>query len=158
MYELEEPFRWLADVSVIQAFESGVLDLPDFNFTGDDYRYRFEPEAKHRFIGILRERFNSGVHYNGRVLKWDTIIEQKAIELGRFLTGKSAIPDFSDPAPILERHDDVELRTKILGLAHSKAKELGIGKNTLHYLRKRAQASHSLYVYRKIRDRLSNMD
>jgi hypothetical protein len=30
----------------MEAFESEVLDLPDFYFIGDDYRYRFEPEAK----------------------------------------------------------------------------------------------------------------
>jgi len=42
-YALQEPFRWIADVTVMEAFESGVLDLPDFHFTGDDYKYRFEP-------------------------------------------------------------------------------------------------------------------
>jgi hypothetical protein len=52
---------------------------------GDDYRYRFEPEAKERFLDLFRERFNSAVRYNGRALKWDTVIEQKALELGRFL-------------------------------------------------------------------------
>ena len=34
----------------MEAFESGVLDLPDFYFTGDDHRYRFEPEVKRRFL------------------------------------------------------------------------------------------------------------
>jgi len=33
---------------VEEAFESGVLDVPDFYFTGDDYRYRFDTEAKRR--------------------------------------------------------------------------------------------------------------
>jgi hypothetical protein len=41
-YDLQEPFRWLAGLSVIQAFESSTLDLHDFYFTGDDYRYRFD--------------------------------------------------------------------------------------------------------------------
>jgi CRISPR-associated protein Cas1 len=75
VYDLQEPFRWLADVSVIEAFESRVLDLPNFYFTGDDYRYRFEPEAKQRFIDLIRERFNAGVNHDGRVLKWDTVIQ-----------------------------------------------------------------------------------
>lgn len=68
-YDLQEPFRWLVDLSVIQAFESRMLELRDFYFTGDDYRYRFEPEVKRRFIQVLREQFNSGVRYKGRVLK-----------------------------------------------------------------------------------------
>jgi CRISPR-associated protein Cas1 len=50
VYDLQEPFRWLVDVSVIQAFESRALELSDFYFTGDDYRYRFETQAKQRFI------------------------------------------------------------------------------------------------------------
>ena len=86
---------------MIQAFESKTLELHDFYFT-DDYRYRFEPDAK-RFIEVLRERFNSGVNYRGRVLKWDTVIEQKANELGRFLVGKLSTPNFTEPAPVLER-------------------------------------------------------
>ena len=30
VYDLQEPFRWIADVAVMGAFESGVLDLPGF--------------------------------------------------------------------------------------------------------------------------------
>ncbi len=155
VYDLQEPFRWLADISVIQAFESGVLDLPDFYFTGDDYRYRFEPEAKHRFIGILRERFNSGVSYKGRALKWDTVIEHKANELGHFLTGKLSTIDFVEPALKLERQDNRELRAKILTLTASRARRLGIGKSTLHYLRQRAIATSSFEVYSPVFARLS---
>lgn len=72
--DLQEPFRWTADVAVMEAFEGGVLGLPDFYFTGDDYRYRFDPEAKQRFLELLRQRFNAGIRYNGHVLKWDTVI------------------------------------------------------------------------------------
>jgi hypothetical protein len=58
----------------MQAFESGTLDLPHFHFTGDDYRFRFDVEAKTQFLNLLREQFNSGVDYTGRRLKWDTVI------------------------------------------------------------------------------------
>jgi hypothetical protein len=87
----------------MDAFEGGVLDLPDFYFTGDDYRYRYEPEPKQRFLDLLRERFNSGVRYKGHALKWDTIIEQKAVEFGRFLAGRIGRLDFSEPFPTLRR-------------------------------------------------------
>jgi CRISPR-associated protein Cas1 len=96
---LQEPFRWIADVAVMEAFESGVLDLPDFYFTGDDYRYRFDPEAKQRFLDLLDERFNSAVQYKGRALKWDTVIEEKMVEFGRYLAGKNSTLDFSEPSP-----------------------------------------------------------
>jgi len=139
----------------MEAFESGVLDLPDFYFTGDDYRYRFELDAKRRFIQALREQFNSGVKYKSCVLKWDTVIEQKANELGRFLVGKSSVLEFDEPAPRLERQDNHEIRAKILALTQSEAKQLGIGKSTLHYLKKRARNQKPFTIYEPVLAKLT---
>jgi len=157
VYDLQEPFRWIADVTVMEAFESGIVDLSDFYFTGDDYRYRFEPEAKQRFLDLLRERFNSGVRYNGRSLKWDTVIEQKMVELGRYLVGRTGGLNFSEPSPDLRRTDDLELRRLILTLTQPKARRLGIGKSTLHGLRRNAERTGSFKTYRKTQRRLSHM-
>jgi hypothetical protein len=131
----------------MQAFESEALDLPDFYFAGDDYRYRFEPKAKQRLLGLVRERFNSVVRYKGTALKWDAVIEQKAVELGRFLVGRIGGLDFSEPSPHLHRTDDRELRRRILGLSQSEARKFGIGKSTLHYLRKRVASDTMFKVY-----------
>jgi hypothetical protein len=117
--------------------------------TGDDYRYRFEVDARERLIGLLRERFNAGVRCKGRVLKWDTVIEQKTSELGRFLLNSAESIDFSEPLLNL-RSDSRELRTKILALTYSDAKQLGIRRSTLHYLRKRAKETSAFTVYAKI--------
>jgi len=154
VYDFQEPFRWIADVAVMKAFESGVLDLPNFYFTGDDYRYRFETEAKQRFLNLLRERFNSAVSYKGRGLKWDTVIEQKTIELGRYLVGRTARLDFSEPSPNLRVSDDEYFRRRILSLTQEQAGKLGIGKNTLHYLRTAARRQRRFKAYKKTRRKL----
>lgn len=78
-----------------------MLDFPDFYFTGGDYRYRFDPEAKQRFLDMLREQFNSGVQHNRRALKWDTAIEHKVVELGRYIAKRISRIDFSEPSPEL---------------------------------------------------------
>jgi len=109
----------------MQVFESGALDVPHFYFTGDDYRYRFDIGAKKRFIELLREQFNSGVNYKGRVLKWDTVIERKTVELGHYLAGRTGGIDFSEPSPNLRRVDDKYLRVRILSLSQSEAEKLG---------------------------------
>jgi CRISPR-associated protein Cas1 len=153
VYDLQEPFRWLSDLSVIESFESEELRLSDFYFTGDDYRYRFEADAKQRFIEVLRERFNSGVRYKGRVLKWDTVIEEKVTELGTFLSDRQSSVEFEVPEPELERQDSRELRNKILGLTSSEAKRRGIGKSTLHYLRKKSREERHFTVYRCVKQR-----
>jgi hypothetical protein len=131
-----------------------VVDLPDFYFTGDDYRYRFEPEAKQRFLDLLRERVNSGAKYNGNTLKWDTVIEQKTVELGRYLVGRLSKLDFSNPSPALNRSDDRRVRNRILGLSQAHAQTLGVRKSTLHYLRKAAQGNDRFRAYSKTRIRL----
>jgi CRISPR-associated protein Cas1 len=154
VYDLQEPFRWLVDVSVSEAFESGALNLDDFYFTGDDYRYHFKVQAKERFVELLRDRFNSGVMWKGQRLRWDTLIEQKTNELGRFLIGKKQSIEFMEAAPQLERKDNRELRAKILAITASEAKRLGIGKNTLHYLRRNAKPSKPFRLYPKVFTRL----
>jgi CRISPR-associated protein Cas1 len=70
------------------------------------------------------------------------------------LTGKSAALDFAEPSPKLLRHDGGELREKILALTQSEAKGLGIGKSTLHYLRRNGSNEHGFMVREKVRERL----
>lgn len=134
--------------------ESKVLDLRDFYFNGDDYRYRFELEAKLRFIHLLREQFNLGVTYKSRVLKWVTVIEQRTVELGRYLAGRTTRIDFSEPSPSRRRTDDRTLRKRILNLSQSEAQKLGIRSSTLHYLHKRAKAERSLSISRKVKEKI----
>jgi CRISPR-associated protein Cas1 len=154
VYDLQEPFRWLADVTTIEAFESGVLDMKDFYFMGDDYRYHMETESKRRFLGLLREKFNSGIRYKDKTCKWETVILAKTQELGRFLLGRSRDVSFLEPTPELTRCDSKELRLRILGLTTKEARVSGISKSTFHDLRKRAQTRTPLKVYQKVVSRL----
>jgi len=156
VYDLMEPYRWLIDLTVFQAFESESLDWRSFYFTADDYRYRFTHEAKKRFVETLNERFNVGVLYKGQVLRWDTVIERKATELGRFLSGRLSELDFGEPAPSLVREDDRGLRAKILSLTSSGAKRLGIPKQSLHDLRVKSRSGRSFKLYGGTRRKLAN--
>jgi len=150
VYDLQEPSRWLGDVTTIEAFESRALDTKDFYFMGDDYRYHIEIEAKRRFLELLKNRFNSGVEYKGKTWKWDTVILSKTQELARFLQDKSKQIDFIKPCPSLQRSDTMELRKRILELTQAEAQRLGIGKSTLHDLRRRARDELAFRIYPKV--------
>ena len=154
VYDLQEPFRWLGDVTTIEAFESGALDMKDFYFLGDNYRYHIEVEAKRRFLELLKSRFNSGVKYKGKAWKWDTVISNKTQELGRFLLGKSRQIDLIEPRPSLQRSDTLDLRRRILELTQREAEELGIGRSTLHHLRRNAGCHRSFMAQEKTRKKL----
>ncbi|MBS3053080.1 MAG: hypothetical protein J4469_01130 [Candidatus Aenigmarchaeota archaeon] len=78
----------------------------------------------------------------------------KANELAQYLMGRHKVLDFSNPSLELRREDDFELRQKILSLTQSEAKKLGIGKSSLHYLRKHARSDKPFKVYGKVRGRL----
>ena len=141
VYDFEEPFRWLVDFCVIEAFETERLGFNDFAFTRDDYLYRIQWDGRMRLRECLVEAFNSGIPYKDRTLKWDTVIEQKALELSKYLSGKIEALDFSEPVPVLERTDSKALRERILSLTQSAASELGIGKVCFTiYVRKRENA------------------
>jgi CRISPR-associated protein Cas1 len=126
----------------------------DFYFLGDDYRYHLDFEAKHRFLELLKERFNSGVRYKGKHWKCDTVIQKKTEELGRFLLGKSKSLDFIEPVPKILRSDSLEMRKRILELTHKQANEIGVSKSTLNYLRKNAKENKQFRVYEKVAARL----
>jgi len=154
VYDLQEPYRWIGDITTIEAFESGALDIEDFYFTGDDYRYRVEVQAKRRFLELLKNKFNAGVMYKDKSWKWDTIILNKTLELARFLLGNLDSLDFVDPSPHFKRTDTIELRERILSLTAKQAREHGISKSTLHNLRKRAANSKPFRLYANVVSKL----
>jgi len=154
VYDLQEPFRWIADIAVIEAFESGIVKMRDFCFTSDDYQYYLDVEAKSRFRQFIKDKFNANIQYKEKIWKWDTIILSKTQELARFLVGKTSSIDFLNPRPNLLRTDSVKLRECILSLSSQEARELSIGKSTLHYLRKHAQSPRPFMVYKPVFQKL----
>jgi CRISPR-associated protein Cas1 len=98
---------------------------------------------------VIRAQFNSGIAYRGRVLKWDTVIDEKASETARFLTEETSMVDFVEPSPKLDRLDDRELRERSNSLTLHEAKKRGLGKSTVHHLRKNARSKDMFRVYRK---------
>jgi CRISPR-associated protein Cas1 len=154
VYDLEEPFRFLADLTIIQSFESRLLTANDFAWDRDGDLFRIQEDGRMGLLDLLRKRFNSGVMYKGQGMKWDTVIEEKTNELARYLNERSFTLDFCEPTPVLERTDSRAIREVILTLTQSEASELGIGKSTLHYLREKAREPSSFRLYEHVRRKL----
>jgi len=157
VYDFQEPFRWLIDYTVLGMVESRAFGWDDFYFTGDDYRMRFKPPLLDRYLAVLREHFNSVGHtvmYRGDCVKWDTLIGLKVQEFARYLVGKSDGFDLKSPAPVLDRSDTRDLRERILSLSASEARKLGLGKSTVHYLRKHARSHKSFRIYKPVLEKL----
>jgi len=87
-------------------------------------------------------------------VKWDTLVGLKVQELARFLIGKADEFDLKSPAPVLERSDTRDLRERILSLSASEARRLGLGKSTVHYLKKHALDRKPFKTCQKVSDKL----
>jgi CRISPR-associated protein Cas1 len=154
VFDLMEPFRFLIDLVVLQAFGAGKLDSSSFYYVESDYRYMFESEAKGRFLELLRNAFNSRISYHGKMLRWDTVIQEKAVELGRFLKASRAPLAFQEPKVAFEKSDSKALKEAIENLTNAEARKRGITKQTMFDLRKRARTQGLIRVYGKTRHRL----
>jgi CRISPR-associated protein Cas1 len=153
IYDLQEPYRWLVDTTVISCLESDRFSKKGF-YRMDNYILRLRPEAAKKFLDALRIKFNSPVRYKGRSYSWDTLIRLKAQELANYVVGKRTNLDFGEPKQILHRTDSEAARNRILSMTTAEARKRGIRENTLWYLQHRARGTKSFDVYSKVRRRL----
>ncbi len=134
----------------------------------------FDPGTSESFSSRITEAFNrlsrqylSWILQQDLPLRWETGfvlstayhirhsgIQEKATELGRYLNGRSPRLDFSEPAPILKRTDNRAVREAILRLTQAEARKPGVGKSTLHYLRKKACSNSSFHTCAKTREKI----
>jgi len=144
------------DYTVLRMVLSRTFSWDDFYFTGGDYRLRIKPPLLDRYADLRREQFDSGVRYGGKRIMWDTVFLRKCQELANYLIQKRTTLDLTTPKPVLERSDARELRQRILALSSSDASQLGVGRSTLHYLRKHAREEKPFRIYRHVLSKLSN--
>src|SRR5208337_4080161 len=78
-YDLQEPFRWLVDMTVIECLEYERFSKRDF-YRLDNYVLRLKPEAARKLLNSLRIKFNSTVQYRNKVYCWDTVMRLKCQE------------------------------------------------------------------------------
>jgi len=155
VYDLQEPFRWLVDLSVVETIAGRQLDRTKDFITTENYHVRLRPHA----IGLLAERlgenFNRAVPFGGQRRTFDAILFETARKLARNLLGQSKQLVLSFPFGAFDGAVDREAAESILGLSAEERKALGIRANTFHYLKQRAAEGKPVRLYGKVARRLS---
>jgi CRISPR-associated protein Cas1 len=154
VYDLEEPFRWLIDTTIIESLESKEFCRKDF-YRLDNCVLRIKPEAARRLLDILQTKFNAAIDHKGECYSWNTILRLKCQELAGYILSKRNLIDFSHPRPILSGDDSAAFRNRILSLSVAEARKLGIRKNTLWHMQQRARARKRMRVYNPVKERLT---
>jgi CRISPR-associated protein Cas1 len=153
VYDLQEPYRWLVDTTVISCLESGHFGERGF-YRMDNYVLRLRPEAVKRLIDALRIRFNSPVRHGTKYYNWDTVIRMEAQELSNYVLSKRSGLDFEEPKPTLHRTDSEAIRNQIMSMTTAKARKRGLRKNTLWCLQKRVRTGKSFEIYSPVMGKL----
>lgn len=153
VYDLEEPFRWLIDATIIECLEYERISRKDF-YRMDNYVLRLKPEAAKKLLGALRIKFNSTTRYRGKSYGWGTVMRLKCQELASYILSRRSELDFETPQPLLPRDDSEAVRSRILSMSSAEAGQLGLRKNTLWYLQQRARNGQPIKIYNRVKKKL----
>ena len=153
VYDVQELYRWLVDLSVIQLLEEKKLKKADFIVT-ESYNIRLRESTAKALIEKIRLNFNARALYSGKYYSYQNILYENVRLLANYIMGKSNKLQFSIPEFKMKREDNTDIRSKVLSLTPQDRKRLGINKSTLWYMQKHIKEGKRVKVYGKVMDKL----
>ncbi|PBO85437.1 MAG: CRISPR-associated endonuclease Cas1 [Thaumarchaeota archaeon] len=150
VYDLQELFRWIVELSVIQLLEQNSLKKSDF-VTTENYHTRLKENTASLLIDTMRFNFALKVPYkSGKNYLYSVILEDNVKQLANHILNKTTKFEIVIPKISLQRNDVVSLRNKIELMTPEQRKQLGINKSTLWYLKKNLKNNKSFKIYDKV--------
>jgi len=150
VYDIQELFRWLIDISVIQLLEEKKIRKSDFIIT-ENYHTRLGEDVAKLLIEKINSNFNAKYNYkNNKQYSYQIILQDNLQQLSNFILEKNREFEFVIPKMKIERNDNLELREKILRMTTEERKQLGINKSTLWYIKKNLLEGKTSKIYGKI--------
>jgi len=155
VYDFQELFRWLVDLSVIELLESQPkLKKNDFILT-ENYHIRLKEKTAKRLIEKIKENFRKKVPYKGKNYYYENILADNISKLSLFISEKNNNIDFQIPKLKLERQDTIFLKEKLLNMPAEERKKRGINKSTIFYIKKNLKENKKIKIYDKVLDKLN---
>jgi CRISPR-associated protein Cas1 len=152
-YDLQELFRFLVDLAVLNIVEKGIIDKKDFLRT-DNFTLKLRPSGARKVTAELNTWLNKSVRYQEKETSWNYMIFLKARELAHYLISKKKSLDLSSPEYQIDRQDSEEIRKKILSIPYSEWKKRGFSKGGLNYMKKNAERDKPFMLNKHVRERL----
>ena len=150
VYDVQELFRWLIDVSVIQLLEEKKIKKSDFIIT-ENYHTRLGEDVAKLLIEKINSNFNTRYNSkNGKQYSYQIILQDNLQQLSNFIMKKKKDFDFIIPKIKLNRNENLELRKKVLRISTEERERLGINKSTLWYIKKNLSEGKTPKIYQKI--------
>ena len=150
VHDIQELFRWLIDVSVIQLLEEKKIKKSDFIIT-ENYHTRLGENVAKLLIEKINSNFNARYSYkNEKNYSYQIILQDNLQQLANFIIDKKQEFEFIVPKIKLDRNDNLQLRNKILNMTPEERKRLRINKSTLWYIKKNLGEGKTPKIYEKV--------
>jgi len=147
VYDLQELYRWLIDLSVIQLLEDKKLKKPDFIVT-ENYHIRLRESAAKQLLEKITQNFNKRVEFKGKMHTYDNILLENVRNLAKYIESNNKTLEFVIPVMKIDRNDSAELRNQIMSITPEERKRLGMNKSTLWYRQKAIKEGGTIKIYK----------
>jgi CRISPR-associated protein Cas1 len=146
VYDLQELYRWLIDLSVIQVLEDKKLKKNDFIVT-ENYHIRLRESAARQLLEKITPNFNKRAEFRGKMHTYDNILLENVRNLAKSIETDNDYLEFEIPDIKIDRNDNTELRNQIMSITPEERKRLGINKSTLWYRQKAIKEGKKIKIY-----------
>ncbi len=154
VYDLQELFRWIVDLSVIQLLEEKKLKASSFIVT-ESYNIRLRETTAKMLIEKIKLNFNSRVLYNDKYHSYQNVLYENVRLLADYVIGKSVRLSFDIPKLEINRVDNTKIRHRIADMTPEERRMLGIKRNTLWYMKKNIKEGKRIKIYDKTIQKIS---
>jgi CRISPR-associated protein Cas1 len=154
VYDLQELYRWIVDLSIIEMLEEKKLKKADFIVT-ENYHIRLREATAKTLIEKIQGNFNNKVSYKGKNYSYESIMLDNIQGLANFIVDKSDKLRFDIPSIRINRNDDKDLRDLLLKMTPDKRRCLGINRNTLWYIQKNLKEGKKIDLYDKVKSKIT---
>jgi CRISPR-associated protein Cas1 len=155
-YDLQEPFRWLVDLSVIEVLRDGKLDRKKDFIVTENYHVRLRTSAAKVIIDRLSANMNRKTSVKSRSFAFETLVLESARKLARHLAEPKAGFDLRYPFGADEAgYVAPDLKDRVRSMNYADARELGISKAGLWDMKRRAAEGKPLRLYRKMASKVT---
>lgn len=149
VYDIQELYRWIVDLSVMQLLEEKKLKKSDFIVT-ENYHVRLRENTAKMLIEKIKINFNKRMQYKAKSHSYEGVLLDNVRILANHIIGKSNELRFCLPEIDMVREDSSSIRDRILNISPEERKKLGINKSTLWYQKKHIREGKRIKIYEKV--------
>lgn len=153
MYDCQELYRWLIDLSVIEILEEKKIKKSDFIVT-ESYNLRLKEQTAWTLIEHIKVNFNRKAKYKTQNSTYANIFLDNVQTLSNHIIGRQKDVQLDIPNFQIQRNDDLKIRESIMAITPEERKRLGINKSTLWQMQKNIKDGKRIKVYDKMKQKI----